>query len=540
MSYSAILIESGVTVGTVRQWRDLAGVWYIYRVDWENSADGRILRSTDNGKTWSVYLTGAPGGTNFVWPMIDQQDRLYVGVPKDGANNTPRLFYFDESIVTPAWVAVHNFTLLTTAINPSWSIDTFHTAGSSYKGYPIFYCTYNHQPGASGAYNAYWADTEGNLDLRIDTTGGQSPGNNNSQWNPKSAIAPGGKAWIGWVEAGTQNSVYLKYRIEGTATLSTRIKMSAGAGVTVLEDIAINPTTGLPTVLFTAATKLYIADLLDDGSTTLEKVWDGTNDYSHTGTRAKLAFDLRGSLYVLAEPIVSGTESRKVYYQIRALNHTGWFVATVDTNGDTTIQGDPLDDFGYFRFGLFPSSMAQGNAGLHWVRADGQPISNSSLYLVFPDRYPGTGVYPDIEMSVTGSLPPRREEILEDLPSIVLSGEGASATSYPFIPDQIYAEEPERPENLIRYEIGQIGGRPKFADGRRVVVLRQNVLDRADFATLRTYLNARYKDLKAMSVQRPDQAPATTFDAFPIQNTLTWDRIGPDQYRCENKVLEIL
>lgn len=539
MAYEATLIAQNKTFGTISTKRLSSNAWMIYRVDHDTGgAPGTILRSLDNGKTWAT-LYGAPGGSNFVDFLVDHLDRLYVCVEKN-AGNKPTIWFFDENhAVSPQFVKWYEFTTWTDAINPRFAIDTYHkVVTGAGAGYPRFYVAY----AKTGSNNVYWADTEGHKDLRIDTIGGSSPGNGNPQYRPSWAVAPGGIAYVAWIESGTQDSVYVKQRIEGTATLSARIKMSELASCQSIEYVAINPRTSLPAVLFRdAGSKLYISELNSDASVSLERVWDGTNDYNHsTGQRAILYFDARGARVVLAHPDVSGGKPRRVIYrQIVPLGHTGWFQTIVDgVAGKDTIAGAALGDWGQSRQGLKASTMAQGAAALCWLLNDGEANTEADLYLVFTDRQPGTGVYPGIEQSTTGELPPRREDVLEQLPSLVLTGEGTPATSYPLTPDHAYSDPTVRPTNLIRYEIGQIGGRPKFSDGRRVIVIRHNALTRAEWTTLDTFIKARYDDLALFNFTRPDKAGVPALKVFPIQKTWKWRRVGPDVFECEHRVLE--
>jgi hypothetical protein len=331
----------------------------------------------------------------------------------------------------------------------------------------------------------------------------------------------------------------VKQRIEGTATLSPRVKLSDTLSVGQLEDLAINPTTSLPVALFRVGTKLYYGELDENGDATTEKVWDGTNDYDHDATsRGRLMFDAQGSLFVVAHPDVANSDPRRVIYsQVRVLNQTGFSQVIVDgADGKETIQGAALDNWGQSTGGLKASTMRQGTAMAVWLLGDGEANSVADLYLVFPDRFPGQGVYPDIEQSVTGQLPPRREPVLGQLPSVVLTGEGAAATSYPYVPDHAYSDGTVRPTDLLRYEIGQVGGRPKYTDGRQVVIVRHNALTRAEFATLDTFMKARYDDLALFNFTRADGTDV--LKVWPIAKTWRWKRIGPDVFEASHKILE--
>lgn len=541
MSYEANLIAGNVTYGAARQVRLSSGQWLVYRVDRDTGGSpGIVLRSLDSGASWSV-LYGAPGGSNFIDFFADHLDRLYVGVEKNAGDNKPTLHRFDENhAVSPQWVPWYEFTTWTDALNPFFAIDTYHRIQSGAgAGYPRFYVGHGR---TAASDNLYWGDTGGATNLRVDEVGGSGPGNGNPQFRPLWAVAPGGIAFVAWIEAGTEDSVFVKQRLEGTDTLSPRLKMSGAFAATQIEDIAVNPTTSLPAVLFRVSAKLYYAELNEDGNATIEKVWDGTNDYDHaTSVRGRLQFDARGALFVLAHPLVSDSKPRRVIFsQIRPLwMSSGFFQALTESGpGAETIQGATLDDWGQSRQGLKASTMSQGTAFLAWLLGDGEAAADSDLYLFFPDRQPGAGGYEDIVQSVTGELPPRREEVREQLPSIVLTGEGVPATDYPLVPDHAYEDATVRPTNLIRYEIGQVGGRPKFSDGRRVLVIRHNSLTRSEFDTLDTFMKARYDDLALFNFIRPDKEGVPELKVFPIQKTWEWRRIGLDQFSASHRVLE--
>lgn len=537
MSYNAIKLLDNWTASRVSWVRDFEGVIHVVVRDTTGS-DSKYYQSTNNGKSLTYVCDVTGLDHEYFDLMVDIDNFLYIGFQSLSTKDVPGVMKFDAA--TSTWGAFFEFITGTVNTQGNFGLDTDHKHPQ--LGVNRMCGVYKRSDG-----NLYYADSENqhSSGWRINTDASQ-------QYNPKLAIDPVGKIYIGYrgdYVAGAMKA-RLCQRLETTPpTFSPSVTASvSGHNVTSVEDARIQPSTELPAVLYRRANggvnELWLSELQPDGTWTQQQVWDGTNN-NEFYVGCQLQYDARGSVYVTAvcDPPggTPGTGEPYIWNQDRALGVTsGWTTLAIwpGGSGGTTHGGAVLSLRGIEFNGLRSSEFYQNIFAFIWAWPSGAGSSQQDLYYINKDEYPGDGCYPTILNPVEGEPPYRvGEELPEERTSIVIGGEGMATLTYPLTPAHYSDPGPEYQVNLAHYELGYVGSRPKYVSGRRIQTAEHPVIDETDRDTALAFLEARVSDLTPFFITDED---GNTISAYFLDNSIDWEEYDVGVFRMSFRIMETL
>lgn len=320
---------------------------------------------------------------------------------------------------------------------------------------------------------------------------------------PRMVFSSGGTKSIAWVADGV---LYGSQRAGRTGSFSPRVQISdVGQTVVWCDDIAIQPGNEQPAVLYEVnnggAIEMWLAEL-DVLTATWSRIQVSEPGGYQFGPHASLAYDARGSVYVIAYYDVGGAGRYEVcqFDLPRALSPsvTTWTFTprTASSAGDaqqTRILGNPTP----FGRGFRPNVPDQGAFFFFYDWRTGAPPTGQTLTAYNPDSSasPTTG-YPTYLSIPSGEEPYPSREDTSALPSVALAGEGSPAYTFPDVQAEYGDFEVSRGfvTNVHTFVTSNQTRISKFPNGRTVVDVVVTDHTSADFGTLWAFVRARKKD----------------------------------------------
>lgn len=540
MSYQAVPIVTDKTGGAhyIAACRDLDGRLYALLYDHESTPKaGRLYYSDTEGATWSAETwstsVGASTSDGCTTPtlMVSPDNVVWCGMASYDGTTKPTVIrrisqderwgqsggYAGEMHVfsVNAWTSVH------------FAMDSAHRT----QGYYNVCCC-----GIASNAVRYGDFSLGASDEAVNTTGACS--------DAHITATAGGMRWVAWIESTT---LWVAYKASLTGSWSARAQASIGGqAVSSVEDVAINPATDAPGVLYRAdqgggVHYLYLAEW--DPATSAwvqERIWDGSNN-RHYYQGCSLAYDRRGSEFVVGLEDYGGLGKAQpcVHAYYSALGATVWAYESLNTGAggvdveDTITLGHQCPAVNGFRSGVNYQGLCfwtfvsvAGGAGdqiLYWINYDTLNNPRSS--------------YPTKFSNPLGEPYYRDEPDYEGV-SVAITGEPTATDPFPLdnAIEQI-SESQIFQTSVATFEAGWKATIARFPSGRRRLEVETVPLNDTDHSTLRTFLLARAEGSDAFTFTLVD---STSIDVVLDAESLDFTLIGPDVYKVRFVLLEVL